>query len=88
MLGDVALSASAPSIGIGQGALVDNRVSVARVRTESGEAFALVFDGTLDAGAGPKPVRVILNAGQQIAVGGDSGLRFRVGDVSFTLLSR
>lgn len=87
--GDLMLSASVPSIGLGRGKLVDNKVSVARLRAESGEGvYALVLDGTLDAGSGPKPMRVILNTGKPIEVESDSRLQFRVGGLSFTLLPR
>jgi hypothetical protein len=87
-LGDMAVSGSVPNVNLGRGALTDNAVSVARVRTEAGDEYALVLDGTLDTGSGAKPVRVILNTGEPVAADGESGLGLKLGNVNFTLMAR
>jgi hypothetical protein len=87
-LGNAAVSGQVPDINLGRGTLTDNAVNVVRARTDEGEAYALVVDGTLDTGSGQRPVRVVLNTGQPIEDPNVSGLSLKLGNVNFTILER
>jgi hypothetical protein len=81
-----------PDISLGQSTLTDNALTIATVRTEAGDQYALVAEGTLNTGTGvdgdSSPVRVIVNTGGPLAEETLGGLSLKLGDLNITIMER